>query len=100
VIGMITPSDQRRGDRTSLFSHRTPHGALEKGSYVIILALTVTQFAYGAGGKGRPRPLHSSSGKPALHRSDSVRLRGGRQGAAAPPAPPAQGCAPWNPNLM
>jgi hypothetical protein len=28
------------------------------------------------------------------------RLRGGRQGATAPPAPPAQGFAPGNPNLM
>jgi len=28
------------------------------------------------------------------------RLRGGRQGAAAPPAPPAQGYAPGNPDSM
>jgi hypothetical protein len=28
------------------------------------------------------------------------RLRGGRQGAAAPPAPPAMGSAPSNPDLM
>src|SRR6478736_5487970 len=28
------------------------------------------------------------------------RLRGGRQGATAPPAPPARGAAPGNPDLM
>jgi hypothetical protein len=28
------------------------------------------------------------------------RLRGARQGATAPPAPPARGSAPWNPDLM
>ena len=72
VIMLITPSDHRRGDHTSLLDHRTPHGALEKGSCVIILALTVTQFAYAAGGKGRPRPLH----------------------------PRPKGFAPGNPNLM
>jgi len=30
----------------------------------------------------------------------AVRLRGGRQGATRPPAPPAQGCAPGNPDSM
>jgi hypothetical protein len=31
---------------------------------------------------------------------DGFRLRGGRQGATAPPAPPAMDYVPWNPDLM
>ena len=31
---------------------------------------------------------------------DAVALRGRRQGAAAPPAPPARDCVPWNPDSM
>ena len=54
----------------------------------------------GVWGRAAP-PMGSARGKARSHIPiGAVRLRGGRQGAAWPPAPPAQGCAPWNPNLM
>jgi hypothetical protein len=35
-----------------------------------------------------------------VSKMDAGHLRGGRQGWAATPAPPARGVAPWNPDLM
>src|SRR3954468_18160362 len=51
-------------------------------------------FAYAAGGKDGPQ----SVGFLAMRQADA--LRGRRQGATAPPAPPDRGIAPWNPKLM
>jgi len=48
------------------------------------------QLLCAGGGKGRPPPC-------AFCRICVGRLRGGRPGAAAPPALPARDCVPWIP---
>ena len=60
-------------------------------------------LAYGAGGKDifanqvATGPARAAAGH-IVH--NAVALRGRRQGATAPPAPPARDCVPWNPDLM
>jgi hypothetical protein len=51
--------------------------------------------APGTPGQGQ-RPLEPNLGS----QMDAGRLRGGRPGATAPPAPPARDCVPWNPDSM
>src|SRR4051794_18491838 len=51
------------------------------------------QLLCAGGGKGRPPPC-------AFWTICVGRLRGGRHGATAPPAPPARGAAPGNPDSM
>jgi len=60
-------------------------------------------IAYAAGGKeppglGTPRPKAAPLGTPSRYRYSSPTRRAA--GATQPPAPPAQGCAPGNPNLI
>jgi hypothetical protein len=49
---------------------------------------------------GSPSKGSFSKGLKGSSSWDAGRLRGGRQGWAATPAPPAMGCAPWNPDSM
>src|SRR5262249_31999132 len=41
-----------------------------------------------------------AGGKDVVTSGGAVALRRRRQGAPAPPAPPARDCVPWNPDLM
>src|SRR4051794_23895660 len=59
-----------------------------------------TPIACAAGGKGEPPPLHPRPGTSSLVRLDANCLRGGRQGRAAAPAPPARDFVPWIPDSM
>jgi hypothetical protein len=56
------------------------------------------QVPCAGGGKGRPRRLYSLN--PASFEQQAIALRGRRQGAATPPAPPARDFVPWIPDLM
>ena len=59
-------------------------------------------LAYGAGDKDFFNQVATGPARAAagyiVHNAGA--LRGRRQGAAAPPAPPARDCVPWNPDLM
>ena len=100
-LGAVPGVGAIRGARQGLPPH--PEGARPRPSAAPLeppIRYRSIPFAYAAGGTVRSRPgppLRPFEPRFAL---DSVRLRGGRQGATRPPAPPARDFVPWNPDSM